>query len=144
MRRQGEERLTQTCSASVGTRLADSEAHPPMKNDHDPRLRQVLQFWQVTPPAAPNFKANVWRRIAAAEARAARTFGERLRDWFLFELPKPAYATALLLITALIGTTAASIRAEKAQEEYRLDSARQYLASINPLSMAAQMQHPSR
>lgn len=109
-----------------------------MKNDHDPKLRQVLQIWQVTPPPAPDFKSNVWRRIAAAEARAARTFGERLRDWFLVELPKPAYATALLLLTALIGTTAASIRADQMREQYRLDSARRYFASISPISMAAQ------
>lgn len=115
-----------------------------MNNDHDPRLRQMLQTWQVTPPPAPNFKSNVWRRIAAEKERTARPWGVRLRDGFLVELPKPAYATALLLITALIGTTAASIRAEKAREEHRLDSARQYLASINPISMAAQMQHSSR
>jgi hypothetical protein len=86
----------------------------------------------------------VWRRIAASEARAARTFGERLRDWFLIELPKPAYVTALLLITAVVGTTAAGIRAEQMREQHRLDSARQYLSSINPISMAAHMQHSSR
>ena len=116
----------------------------PMKTDHDPKLRQVLECWQVSPPPAPNFKSNVWRRIAAAEKRAERTFGVRLREWFLLELPKPAYATALLLVTALIGTTAAAMRAERVSDNYRLDQARQYLASIDPLSMAAQMAHSSR
>lgn len=116
-----------------------------MKNDHDPKLRQVLQSWEVSPPPAPNFKSNVWRRIAAEEERAARSWGVRLRDVFLVELPKPAYATALLLVTALIGTTAASIRADQMRDQYRLDSARQYLASISPISMAAQqMSHASR
>ncbi|MGH7945720.1 MAG: hypothetical protein ACREH8_04885 [Opitutaceae bacterium] len=115
-----------------------------MKNDHDPKLRQVLESWRVTPPAAPNFKSNVWRRIAAEEVRAERTLGERLRDWLLIELPRPAYATALLALTAFIGTTAAGIHADRAREQNRLASARQYLAAINPISMATQMPHASR
>lgn len=113
-------------------------------NNDDPKLRNVLTSWQVSPPPDPDFKKNVWRRIAAADARAGRTLGERLRDWFLIELPKPAYATALLLITAVIGTTTASIRADHMRDQHRLDSARQYLTSINPISMAAQTQHLSR
>lgn len=106
--------------------------------NNDPQLRQLLQTWQVSPPPASGFKAAVWRRIDAAEARAAAGFWSRVREWFVLELPKPAYAAALLALTAVAGTTAASIRAAHARDQYRLDSARQYLASINPISMAAQ------
>ena len=116
-----------------------------MKHDQeDPQLRRVLAAWTVSPPPAPDFKKNVWQRIAVEEERAARTFGRRLRDWFLLELPKPAYATALLVVTALVGTAAAGVQAEHARNQHRLESARQYLASINPISMAAQTPHMSR
>ncbi|MBI4624657.1 MAG: hypothetical protein HY736_15740 [Verrucomicrobia bacterium] len=110
-----------------------------MKNDHDPKLRQVLETWQVSPPPAPNFKSNVWRRIAAAEKRVGRMFGQRLREWLVFELPKPVHAAALLAITAVLGTTFASVRAERARDRYRIESARLYLASIDPMSMATRV-----
>jgi hypothetical protein len=108
-----------------------------MKNNHDPKLRQVLNTWQVSPPPAPEFQRNVWRRIAAADERAARTLAVRLRDWFLVELPKPGYAAALLVLTGVLGAIIGDIRADHARDDYRVASARQYLASIDPLTMAA-------
>lgn len=110
----------------------------------DLQLRRVLATWTVSPPPAPDFKKNVWQRIAVEEERASRTLGMRLRDWFLLELPRPAYAAALLVVAALLGTVAAGVRAEHMRSQHRLESARQYLASINPISMAAQMPHASR
>lgn len=126
------------------SRTPTDPSHSPMRNHHDPKLRQALRTWQVIPPPAPNFKSNVWRRIAVAEERAARPFATKLRDWFLLELPKPGYATVLLVLTALVGTTAAGIRAEQMRERHRVELARQYLASINPLAMAHQMSDTSR
>lgn len=111
-----------------------------MNNNPDPQLRRVLESWQVTPSPAPRFKSNVWRRIAAEEEHLpARTFGERLREWFVLELPKPACMAALLVVTAMLGTTAASVRAGHERDRYRVESARSYLASIDPMSMATRM-----
>src|SRR5207249_6365821 len=57
-------------------------AFPDMNDDHDPQLRRALESWKVLPPPAPNFKSNVWQRIATEEESGARTLGQRLRDWF--------------------------------------------------------------
>ncbi len=108
-----------------------------MKEINDPKLREVLTAWQVTPPPAPHFKSAVWQRIAAEEAREALGVWGRLREWLVVDLPRPAYASVLLAVTALVSFTAANLRANHQREQYRLESARQYLASIDPLAMAA-------
>lgn len=108
-----------------------------MKETYDPKLREVLAAWQVSPPPAPHFKSAVWQRIAAEEARQALGVWGRLREWLVVELPRPAYASALLALTVVVSFTAANLRASHAREQYRVESARQYLASINPLAMVA-------
>ncbi len=108
-----------------------------MKNDSDPTLRVVLNAWKVSPPAAPNFEAVVWRRIAEeGETRGGR-HSETLREWIFVRLTKPTYAVALLLVTAWTGVTAGNWRAGHVRDQYRLDSARHYLASIDPMAMTA-------
>jgi len=59
-------------------------------------------------------------------------------------IARPAYASALLAVTAMIGITAGNMRAEHAREQYRLDSARQYLASIDPIAITANSSRPAR
>jgi len=108
-----------------------------MNDDQDPKLRQVLGAWQVSPRPAPGFKSAVWRRIAAQEGHPAGFFGI-LRDWLSAQLPKPAYAAAILVITVVAGATAANMRAGHVREQYRLDAARRYLASIDPMMRAAE------
>lgn len=115
-----------------------------MNKNQDPKLRQVLGAWHVSPPPAPGFNAAVWKRIAAQEERAARSAWETLREWLFVTLPKPAYASALLLMTATLGITAANLRADHMREQYRVASARQYLASIDPLAMTANASHANR
>jgi hypothetical protein len=108
-----------------------------MNNNDDLKLREVLAAWQVTPPPVPHFKSAVWQRIAAEEARDALGGWRRLREWLVVELPRPAYASTLLAVTVIASFTAANVRANHQREQYRLESARQYLASIDPLAMAA-------
>ncbi len=108
-----------------------------MKRDEDYKLKRALATWQVKPPPIPDFKAAVWRRIAAEEERAAAGISGTLREWLFVQLPRPAYATALLAMAVTVGIFAANARAEHARAQYRLDSARQYLASIDPIAMSA-------
>ncbi|MBL9188394.1 MAG: hypothetical protein JNK23_12990 [Opitutaceae bacterium] len=107
-----------------------------MNNDQDPKLREVLRAWQVSPPPAPGFNATVWARISAQEERATAGIWGRLREWLVVQLPKPAYASALLVVTVTLSIAAANLRAGHMREQHRVDSARQYLASIDPLTMA--------
>lgn len=115
-----------------------------MNNDQDPKLRQVLGAWQVSPSPAPGFNAAVWQRIAAQEQRTSVGIWETLREWLFVQLPRPAYAAALLVVTATLSITAANLRADHMREQYRLNSARQYLASIDPIAMTAKAVRASR
>jgi hypothetical protein len=115
-----------------------------MNKDHDPKLREVLHAWQVSPSPDPGFNAGVWNRIAAQEERPSTSMWGTLREWLFVQLPKPAYASALLVVTATLSLTAANLRANHLREQYRVDSARQYLASIDPIAMTAAALRSSR
>ncbi len=110
-----------------------------MNKDPDSKLRQVLGTWQVSPPPAPRFNAGVWGRIATEKQNGSFNIMETLRELFFIQLTRPAYAAALLVVTAAISATAASEQAYRAREQYRLDSARQYLASIDPTAITTGM-----
>lgn len=110
-----------------------------MNTNPDPKLREILHAWDVSPLPAPRFNAAVWQRIASEKEKAVPSIWANLREWFVVQLPKPAYAAAVLLLTAVLGGAAANARAAQAREQYRLDSARQYLASIDPMAMTARM-----
>lgn len=122
----------------------DENAAITMKPDTDPKLSKVLATWEVSPPPAPHFNFAVWQRIAAQEERSARGAWATVREWLFVQLPKPAYALALLVVTATLSITAANFRADQARAQYRLDSARQYLASIDPMAMTAGAVRASR
>jgi len=103
----------------------------------DPRLKQLLSAWRVSPPPVPDFNTSVWGRIDAEEERAAAGFWGTLRQWLFVQLPKPSYASALLVVTMVLGGTAATMRADHMKDQYRLENARRYLASIDPIAMNA-------
>ncbi|MGH8017377.1 MAG: hypothetical protein ACREIA_03665 [Opitutaceae bacterium] len=107
-----------------------------MNENQDEDLRQVLRTWEVSTAADPQFAANVWRRIAAGEREAAGVW-LRVREWFLVQLPRPAYAASLLVATTVLSVAAANLHANHVRDRHRLENARQYLTSIDPLSMAA-------
>ncbi len=114
-----------------------------MKNDYDPKLREVLGAWQVSPPPARDFKNSVWRRIAVEEEHAGLGFWDTLRDWLVVQLPKPVYASALLALTVVVGVTAGNLRATHMREQARVANAREYLASIDPIVMSQRSPHMS-
>ncbi len=115
-----------------------------MCKTQDPKLREVLHAWKVSPSPDPGFNAGVWNRIAAQEAHTITSKWTTLREWLFVQLPKPAYASALLVVTATLSITAANLRASHMREQYRVDSARQYLASIDPIAMTAAALRSSR
>lgn len=110
----------------------------------DPQLRNLLREWRAEPSAESSFNPAVWRRIAAEEDRGLSGVWARLGDWLVIQLPRPAYASALLLATALLGTALADLQASHARERYREQSARRYLDSIDPLAMIDNASRPPR
>jgi len=116
-----------------------------MNQDQDTKLRELLHTWVVSPKPDPDFAASVWRRIAAEQKEDSWTvIWQRVHEWLLVQLPKPAYAAALLAVVVALGATAANVRANQMRDQYRLEHARQYLASIDPLAMAAGGSQPPR
>jgi hypothetical protein len=107
--------------------------------NNDSKLHQALRAWQVSPSPDADFNTAVWRRVAAEEERGWAGAWTRLGDWLLVQLPRPAYASALLGAAALIGLTTASVQASRARENDRVEHARQYLNSIDPLAMSDQV-----
>lgn len=114
-----------------------NQSHP------DDELHDLLETWKVSPAPHPRFVADVWRRIAVEEAADGMDWRSRLREWLFVQLPRPAYASAVLAATIVLTATAARLQASHARERYRIESARQYLAAIDPLAMADDpMHHP--
>jgi hypothetical protein len=105
----------------------------------DPKLRQTLQAWQVSPSAAPDFNNSVWRRVTAEEDHGLAGIWTRLGDWLFVHLPGPVYISALLCAAIVIGFTTASLKASRARDHYRAEHVRQYLNSIDPLAMTENM-----
>jgi len=107
-------------------------------------LRQLLRTWEVSPSSNPDFAAAVWRRIALEEARACVEFWPRVRDWLLCQLSRPAVAMSVLAATIVLTSVVATLHANHNRDEKRIENARLYLASIDPLAMASNSTHPPR
>ena len=112
--------------------------------NEDPKLKQILSAWQVSPPPAPDFNASVWGHIDAEEEHTTAGLWAGLREWLFVQLPKPVYSSALLALTVAVSGTAANLRASHRRDQYRLESARHYLASIDPVAMNANTPRQSR
>ena len=69
------------------------------------------------------------------EQRLHRRWTNRLREWLELRLPRPAYASSLLLAAVMIGASAAVVRLGYEAETQRNAAARQYFTSIDPLRM---------
>ncbi len=100
----------------------------------DPKLKKVLQSWQVNVPVSADFKRGVWQRIAerAEEDRLAwlKNFFAQI-SWLMVA---PRYATVLAAVIVLMGATLGYMRgnANAAVAWSQLEN--KYADSINPLS----------
>ncbi|HWB99895.1 MAG TPA: hypothetical protein VG672_24475 [Bryobacteraceae bacterium] len=104
--------------------------------NNDPALRSLLRTWHAEPPAQPGFQNAVWDRIAlAGESRLSRLL-RRSSDWFLISLPRPAYASALILACVLGGVAVAQKAVAKTEAARETTMRERYLASIDPITMA--------
>lgn len=111
-----------------------------MKND--PEFSQLLQTWQVNPPADAHFRHGVWTRISTEDGVHVRQFLRACKDWCVASLPKPAYAAVLLLFFASFGATIGEIASQKVRQEQQTKMEQGYVASIDPVAMAAKAIHP--
>jgi hypothetical protein len=99
-------------------------------------LRRALRKWSVNEPLPPRFQEGVWRKIQEAESSAlpavSTTFWSLCRAWLNAALPRPAVATAYLLMLLFIGAGAGIWQARS--QTSRLDDTlgARYVQSVDP------------
>jgi hypothetical protein len=101
-----------------------------MQTPHDP-LDSLLERWRgAAPPLAGPVGPEVWRRVADAEASAARA-GWRERIELAFA--RPSFAAAFVTACVLMGLFLAEARISRLQAERNAQLARHYLELVDPL-----------
>lgn len=104
-----------------------------MPRSTDP-LEKLLDGWKQTPPPPAHLQAEVWRRIALAEAAEEESLWKRLDAVFA----RPSFAVAFVAAFMLAGLFVAEVRLSKLHAERNAALAQSYLKLIDPLITDAQ------
>jgi hypothetical protein len=104
-------------------------------------LDPLLDRWSKLPEPPSRVSAEVWQRIAAAEATAAQpaAWWATVEAWFA----RPPFAVMFFASCALLGLFLAEVRLNHLQRARGEQLARSYLQLIDPL-MTAQNEEPRR
>jgi len=107
-----------------------TSAPPLMTTPPDP-LDPLLDRWSDLPPPPPRLSAEVWQRIAQAEAKPIRpaTWWTSVEAWFA----RPPFAVLFVACCALLGLYLAEVRVNRLESERSAQLARSYLQLIDPL-----------
>lgn len=101
------------------------------------KLKHLLRTWDTPIALRENFNRSVWLRIDQEETVLNRTLA-RFLERVIWQIQRPAVAAALLIVSTALSALAADLRAHHMRDVYRLDQARRYLASIDPLAMTGE------
>ena len=104
-----------------------------MSEKQPDELSTKLRAWQVQLPVPRGFQAEVWQRIAGRQATQPRSVWNWLREWFLIELGKPQYATALIAVSVALSLGFAHLNAAHANARHWRSLEARYVISITPL-----------
>ena len=96
-------------------------------------LESKLKEWEVDVQIPPRFQAGVWQRIAAREATRSRSVWRRMREGLLIGLSRPAYATALVVVSTSLSLGAAHLKAQSTNAKHWRELETRYVNSITPL-----------
>ena len=104
-------------------------------------LDPLLDRWSKLPEPPLRLSAEVWQRIAAAEATSTQPLGwwATVEAWFA----RPPFAVMFVASCALLGLFLAEVRLNHVQRARGEQLARSYLQLIDPL-MTAQNEEPRR
>ena len=107
-----------------------------MNESHeDKRLSELLHTWKLQGSLPPRFQEQVWRRIAAGEARESHSHWTALSRWFEGLFARPAFATAYVALLLLAGLGAGLWQAHgQALQSDTLLRAR-YVQMVDPYQM---------
>ena len=96
-------------------------------------LSSKLKSWNVGVEIPARFQAGVWQRIAAREETRSRSLWRRVRVSLLSGLSRPAYATALLIVSISLSLGVAHVQAQSANVNHWRELEMRYVRSITPV-----------
>lgn len=98
----------------------------------DRQLDSLLHEWHCDAPLPPRFRENVWNRIEAQKPVYSPPLWMLMLEWLKSSFPRPALATAYIMVFLLIGLAGgwAQARHQNARINDRLET--RYLQSIDP------------
>lgn len=98
---------------------------------HD-SLHTLLHEWEVKPAPAPNFRADVWRRIAERKRRLRTRVWSRTDDI----LGQPAWAAAVVAVMLTVGAIGGNAWREHKYLQERAAGFTAYVVAVNPVARA--------
>lgn len=98
-------------------------------------LRSLLHEWEVKPAPDPNFRAAVWRRIAARKQRLSFRIWNRTEDF----IGHPAWATVVVAGLLFAGTASGNAWRQRSVQHERAAGFGAYVLAVNPVAHVASL-----
>lgn len=96
-------------------------------------LRSLLHEWEVKPAHDPNFRAVVWRKIAARKQRLSYRLWNRTETF----VGQPVWAAAVVGALLFVGAVSGNAWQKYAVRHERLVGLSAYVLAVNPVAHAA-------
>jgi len=101
---------------------------------NDEKLSKVLHEWKAESALPPRFQESVWRKIESAQAsRTTRPSAwDVLAHWIGTLLPRPAMATAYVVMLLTVGVSAGWAQAHQANARVKGELGDRYVRVLDP------------
>ncbi|MDO8540193.1 MAG: hypothetical protein Q7S40_07080 [Opitutaceae bacterium] len=96
-------------------------------------LHTLLHKWKVEPAPNPDFRAEVWGRIAERKRRFSYRIWSRTEDI----VGQPAWATVVVAVMLIAGATTGNVWQKREERHVRTAGLRAYVLAVNPVAHAA-------
>ena len=96
-------------------------------------LHTLLLAWKVEPASSPDFRAEMWGRIAERKRRFSYRFRSRTEDI----VGQPAWAAVVVAFMLIAGAATGSTWQKREERHVRTAGLRAYVLAVNPVAHAA-------
>ena len=104
-----------------------------MQPQEPDELHAKLRAWQVDPQVPADFQRIIWQRIAARQAAREDSLWPRLLGWMDRAFSRPAFATAIVLLSLTGGVVCGHAKAAGVNAHSWHDLEARYEMALNPL-----------
>ena len=91
-----------------------------------------MHEWKVEPPASPDFRAEIWGRIAERKRRLTYRFWRRTEDL----VGQPAGAMVAVVLLVIAGAATGETWQKREERQVRTAGLRAYVLAVNPVAHA--------